>query len=141
MEEQVAKGSKAAKFQLEKLLKIIEQDKLEVAQNQAVRTTVRTTVTQMKKLSKKEKKNSKNSSKAKKAQPQMMKFSQWAGSESPHIEILEPETKEEEQIVTVTSELSDEEFSKMLENLEPENLFEKKKISDDDFFSMVDFLG
>jgi len=141
LEEQVAKGSKVAKFQLEKLLKIIEQDKLEVAQNQAVRTTVRTTVTQMKKLSKKEKKNSKNSSKAKKAQPQMMKFSQWAGSESPHVEILEPETKDEEQIVTVTSELSDEEFSKMLENLEPENLFEKKEISDDDFFSMVDFLG
>ena len=121
---------------------MIEQDKLEVARNQAqaVRTTVRSTVTQMPKLSKKSEKSSKNS-KTKKAQPQMMKFSQWEHPEVPEAKILEPEANKEEQIVTVTSELSNEEFSKMLENIEPENFLEKKEISDEDFFSMVDFLG
>ena len=136
LEEQVAKGNQAAKIQLEKLLKIIEQDKLEVEKNQAGNQAVSTT-TEMPKLSKKEKK----SSKAKKAQPQMMKFSQWATSGAPEVEVIEPETKPEDQVITVTSDLSDEDFSKMLENLEPENLFEKKEVSDDDFFSMIDFLG
>jgi len=143
LEEQVAKGNKAAKVALEKLLKIIEQDKLEVARNQAqaVRTTVRSTVTQMPKLAKKSSEKSSKNSKTKKAQPQMMKFSQWEHPESPEAKILEPEANKDKQIVTVTSELSDEEFSKMLENIEPENFLEKKEISDEDFFSMVDFLG
>merc|ERR1719468_1197776 len=81
LEEQVAKGNRAAKIQLDKLLKIIEQDILEVAKNQKIagNRPVATT-TEMPKLSKKEKSNSK-SSKAKKAQPQMMKFSQWATSD------------------------------------------------------------
>merc|ERR1712176_74800 len=140
LEEQVTKGNKAAKVALEKLLKIIEQDKLEVARNQAqaIRTTVRSTVTQMPKLAKKSSEKSSKNSKTKKEQPQMMKFSQW---EHPEGKILEPEANKDEQIVTVTSELSDEEFSKMLENIEPENFLEKKEISDEDFFSMVDFLG
>merc|ERR1712127_145607 len=99
--------------------------------------------TEMPKFSKKEKSEESNSqsSKAKKAQPQMMKFSQWATSDAPQVEIIEPETKPEDQVITVTSDLSDEDFSKMLKNMEPENLFEKKEVSDDEFFSMIDFLG
>jgi hypothetical protein len=144
LEEQVAKGNRAAKIQLDKLLKIIEQDKLEVAKNQKIagNRPVMTT-TEMQKLSKKEKneKSNSKSSKAKKAQPQMMKFSQWATSDAPEVEIIEQETKPEDQVITVTSDLSDEDFSKMLKNMEPENLFEKKEVSDDEFFSMIDFLG
>jgi len=140
LEEQVANGNRAAKIQLDKLLKIIEQDKLEVAKNQKIAgNRAVSTTTEMPKLSKKEKKE--KSSKAKKAQPQMMKFSQWATSDAPEVEIIELETNPEDQVITVTSDLSDEEFSKMLKNMEPENLFEKKEVSDDEFFSMIDFLG